>query len=228
MASLKLAGNTDFRFALSRCRNPESPVAVIPSSRTREPRKLNTDDAPRPMIVEAAPARSPVSRLIELRTFPWLPPNTHESRRSPPAINGDPGVLYWPPLTAEESVLAGVFDARSVTWRIISESPDLRDNALKIDAADKSIPRETACSDSPRFRATPSMSDRLSIEDNEASIVDIETSVLLRLTVPGFGPDLASDQAFRAQVRLVQLMDSCGNEWDIYIQQKPLIPAFEP
>ncbi|HKD59569.1 MAG TPA: hypothetical protein VKB47_03860, partial [Terracidiphilus sp.] len=61
------------------------------------------------------------------------------------------------------------------------------------------------------------MSDRLSIEDNEASIVDIETSVLLRLTVPGFGPDLARDQAFRAQVRLVQLMDSCGNEWDIYV-----------
>ncbi|MGA9587099.1 MAG: hypothetical protein WBQ95_17320, partial [Terracidiphilus sp.] len=94
-ASLKLAGNIDFRFALSRCKNPESPVTVIPSSRTREPMKLNTDCAPKAITVEVAAARKPVSRLIELRIVPWLPPNSQESNRSPAAIKGDEGLGYW-------------------------------------------------------------------------------------------------------------------------------------
>jgi hypothetical protein len=136
--------------------------------------KLSTDCAPKAMMVEVAAARNPVSRLMELRMVPCAPPKSEAMKRSPAAIKDDEGPAA--PLAADATAFNGVLDARSTTWRIISESPALRDNALNIDAIDKSIPRETACSDSPRFRATPSISDRLSIEDNEVSSVDINTS----------------------------------------------------
>src|SRR5215467_173359 len=65
----------------------------------------------------------------------------------------------------EDSALAGVRDATSMTCRIVSESPALLASALKADAADNANPRETDCSGAPSWAAISVTVDGLMIDD---------------------------------------------------------------
>src|SRR6516164_5194854 len=60
-ASLNPDGKAERRFAVSLRRNSERPVAVIPSSRTREPMKPSTDCTAKAMMLAAPAARRPDS-----------------------------------------------------------------------------------------------------------------------------------------------------------------------
>jgi hypothetical protein len=68
----------------------------------------------------------------------------------------------------EDSSLAGVREAMSTTWRIISESPALLASALNAVAADSDRARETDDTVAPNWPAISVIVDGVKIDDRRA------------------------------------------------------------
>src|SRR5882757_7059056 len=133
--------------------------------------KLSTDCATTASTVEAELARKPDSRLNALRIASCPVPSRDDRNFFPPEIRGEVGLVSWPALRADETMLACVLDARSITWRIASESPVWRLSPLKTAAVANSKPRETARSDSPKVLAISSRLGGVRVEENEENRV---------------------------------------------------------
>src|SRR5215467_1311552 len=89
--SLKPTGRALRMVAVSRCRRLPRPLIVIPSSRTRLPRKLITIGAAIVISVDIAPERRPDSELSPLVMALVELPKRLDSRVLPMDITGELG-----------------------------------------------------------------------------------------------------------------------------------------